>query len=407
MSSLISSVCSAYDAGQVTGPLCPDLCEQNIIHPGKCFSTVTEKMVYDGEWGGIQVFLKMNMDWFNHFGEKQEVTDNDILSSFQYYVSSRVESLFGDCSECDKLTSRLMQLGDSNSDGVITATEVRTFVSLLNLIEPMMLITLNDSKHTVDFYGYCGGLYIVEKVPFIASQVFGEKWQLKDLSLFPDALEPLEETARNIAVKIANAAFSIPYISTILSDTVAFIKYLIFTTFFQSHAPSESEKFRFLYSVLDATLDLSSNPYNGMLHSCDMHLGNYGFTNNSVVKVIDFDQTYPVAFLSALLQQIHCSSDDDCWKGTKEDCQSSCDTATGACTSAIQRQDLINICVAHIPTVLQHPGQNSTCLKKAVGRLVGFCRTLPVIESIQQLREAIHAVKGRLKYIESSCSQIC
>lgn len=30
-----------------------------------------------------------------------------------------------------------------------------------------MLIVLNESKYFVDFYGYCGGLYVVEKFLFV------------------------------------------------------------------------------------------------------------------------------------------------------------------------------------------------------------------------------------------------
>ena len=404
--------CSAYEAGQVSGPLCSDLCEKNSIHFGKCFSTVVEKMVYDGEWRGTQSILKMNMDWFNLFEERQKLTDNDVVSSYEDDVSARIGSLFADCSQCDKLTSRLLLIGDSNSDAVLTASEVRTFVSLLHLVEPMMLLTLNESKHTVDFYGYCGGLYVVEKLPYVASQVFGEKWELRDLSLLPDLFEPLEEVGRDFAVKIVNTAFSIPYISTILSDTLTITKSLIFRAISQTHVPSQSEKFKFIYSLLDAVLDVSSSPY-GMLQACDMHLGNFGFTSNSTVKVIDFDHTFPLAHLRTLLEQKHCTSDDECWVGNSEDCQSSCDTTTGTCTSVVRKHDLINLCEIHFPfifrspSMLQLPGQNTTCLTKAMSGLVAFCQQLPFIESIHHLRQGILAVKEKLQIIERNSSEMC
>ena len=395
----------------MSGPLCPDLCEQNNIRFEKCLSTMIEKHVYTGEWRGKQVILKMKMDWFKMFEEVRKNTDNDVFLSCQDFVSSRVESLFGNCSQCDELKSRLLQLCDSNSDGMITAPEMRTFVSLLHLLEPMMLITLNESKYSVDFYGYCGGLYVLEKVPFVASQVFGETWALRDLSLLPDVFEPLEEIVRNFAAKIVDATFTIPYICTILSDIITLTKNRIFSAFSQTHVPSEKEKFKFLYSILDATLGVSSNPY-GMLQSCDLHLGNYGFTNNSVVKVIDFDLAYPVTYLSTIFEQKKCSWDDDCWVGNLDDCQSACNTTTGTCESVVWRQDVINICDAQVPfvfrspTILQQAGQNTTCLKNGIRRLTVFCQRLQAIQSIEELSRVVLAVKEKLQFIESNCSII-
>ncbi|KAJ7357601.1 N-term cysteine-rich ER, FAM69 [Desmophyllum pertusum] len=88
---LVSSLCSAYEAGTVSGPLCSDLCKQNNIHLGKCLSMVPEKKVYDGEWQGRQVILKANMKWFLEFNERQEQSDNEVVSSFKNDISSWVK----------------------------------------------------------------------------------------------------------------------------------------------------------------------------------------------------------------------------------------------------------------------------------------------------------------------------
>ena len=174
--------CSAYKTGQVLGPLCSDLCEQNNIHLGKCLTAVPDKKIYDGEWQGKSVIFKVNMSWFEEFEERQKITDSDVASSYQNDVLSWVNTMFGNCTQCNKLVSRLLLLGDGNTDGSVTAAEARTFISLLQHIEPMMLMALNESKHTVDFYGYCGGLYMVEKVPFVASNVFRDTWEFVDLA---------------------------------------------------------------------------------------------------------------------------------------------------------------------------------------------------------------------------------
>ena len=396
----------------MSGSLCSDLCEQNNIHLGKCLSTVTEKKVYDGEWHGRQVILKVNINWFMEFKEHQKQRDSDLVSSFENDVSAWVETLFGDCSQCNTLVSQLLSLGDSNDDKVVTASEARTFNSLLYQEEPFMLMALNESKHSVDFYGYCGGLYVTEKVPSIASNVFGEKLVLADFSILPDLFEPVEEILQDFAGNILEAAFSIPYVYTFVNDALTDTKYLIFSTFFQKHIPSQKEKFDFLQSLLDATLALSSNPY-GIVQSCDIHLGNFGITNNSVVKVIDLDLMYPVVFIKTHLEQKQCVSDEDCWFGHEEDCKSSCDTSTSTCAPMVQKQDLVNICESHIPSVfrsfssLEPAGYNTTCLREDIEKLVIFCQTLPAAHTTEQLRHDILTVKEKLRFLESNLSVVC
>lgn len=370
-------------------------------------STIVEKTVYDGEWKGKQVILKRSLDWSKLFEEVHHFLDYDnLLSSSQQYVSSRVEALFGNCTHCDKLKVRLVKLFDDNNDGKVTATEVRSFATLLNLLEPMMLIALNESKYTVDFYGYCGGLYAVEKLPYVASQVFGETWELKDLSLFPDFLEPLEEIGRNMIEKIVDVVFAIPFVCHVLNDVLMLAKNYIFTFVSQTYIPSEQEKFEFVYSLMDTTLGVSSYPY-GMLQSCDLHLGNYGFTNSLLVKMIDFDHTYPLVYLGELLMQKKCTSNDDCWVGNVNDCCSWCNDETGTCNSVVWKHDVTNICQVHIPYILRgliiFTSRNSTCQREAIFSLVKFCQSWPVITSIQQLEEIVPRLKEQLKSIQNRC----
>ena len=404
--------CSSYKEGQVSGPLCSDLCEQNNIHLGKCLTSVTEKKVYDGVWRGREVILKANEEWFMAFKELQKKTDNDLTSSFQDDVVYWVETLFGNCSQCSTLVEKLTSYADSNHNEIITASEARSFVSLMYQEESFMLMVLNESKHSLDFYGYCGGLYLTEKVPLIAASVFGEKWEFSDFSILPDTFEPVEEVSRNFAKKILEAAFSIPYVYSILNEALTLTKNVIFRTFFEKHIPSQKEKFDFLYSLLDATLSLSSNPY-GLVQSCDMHLGNFGITNDSVVKFIDLDFTYPSVFLRTLLEQKQCASDEDCWVGTMDDCHSSCDITTNLCRSVVHKQDLVNICETHIPFVFrrssilfERTGNSTTGLRKALGKLVMFCQTLSVVYSAEQLTHDILTVKEKLRIVEHNFSKM-
>ena len=389
----------------MSGPLCPDLCEQNNIHLGKCLTTVPDKKIYDGEWKGRSVILKVNMSWFEEFEQRQNISDSDAASSYQNDVSSRVNTLFGNCSECNKLVSLLLFLGDGDGDESVTAAEARTFISLLQHVEPMMLMALNESKHTVDFYGYCGGLYVVEKVPVVASDVFADMWELVDLSFLPDEFEPLQNLINyNLGSFLNAAAFSMLYINKVFNNALNITNYPIFRKFVHVHATSAHEKFDFAYSLLDATLDVSVSPY-GLTQSCDVHLGNYGITNKSTVKLIDLDLLYPHVFLRGLLEKKRCASDLECFVGRFDYCWSTCDTMTGTCQSLLGLQDLHMLCEGLFPILftlpnIHDPIDNVTCLKKAINKLAVFCSKMPVVYSVRELRYNILTVKKRLKSIE-------
>lgn len=397
----------------MSGPLCPDLCTQNNIHLGKCLTSVPDKKIYDGEWRERTVILKVNMSWFKEFEERQNITDSDAVSSYQTDVSSRVKTLFGDCPQCSKLASLLLSLGDGDGDGAVTASEARTFISLLQHVEPMMLMVLNESKHTVDFYGYCGGLYVVEKVPSVASDMFKDTWELMELSFLPDSFEPLQDFFNDYAGKFLNvAAFYMLYVSTIFNNALPVANFPIVSTYFQFHVTSKREKFDFAYSLLDATLGVSITPY-GLIQSCDVHFGNYGITNTSAVKLIDLDLMYPHVFLRTLLEQKKCVADWGCFMGRYDYCWSTCDTVTGTCRSLLGIQDLHIICEVLFPIIFKRPnildptGYNITCLQKAIEKLGVFCSKLPVVYTSGELTRHILTVKKRLKSIEMKSTDNC
>lgn len=402
--------CLAFKAGNISGTLCSDLCERNNIQLGNCLSTVPEKKIYDGDWKGKQVVLKVNMSWFEETKKRQDITDNDAVVSYRRDISSRVRTLFGDCCGCSELTSLLVSLGDGDSDGTVTGSEARTFVSLLQHIEPVMLMALNESKHTVDFYGYCGGLYLVEKVPYVASKVFADTWELLDLSFLPDAFEPVQNTINSVGGYILNTViFSLRRINISLQNTLSWAEFPTFSAILPFWVPSKSEKFQVAYSMLDAILDLSNHPY-GLVQSCDAHLGNFGFTNSLLVKTIDLDLAYPHVFLRTLLEQKNCTLDTDCWTGNSEACSSTCNTSAGTCTSLMNYQDLHVVCEILFATIFGSCNSlvcNTTCVRKAIGKLGLFCSELPVVYSVQELKLNILAVRTKLKSIELSTTESC
>lgn len=403
MASVVEKICLAFRAGNISGPMCMDLCEFQSFDYGKCLSSVPNKKIYDANWRGQEVVLKVNMSWFEELKERQSNGDNEVVESYQNDVSTAVKTLFGDCARCNELASLLMLLGDGNTDGRLTGAEVRTFTSLLQQIEPMMLMALNNSKHTVDFYGYCGGLYVVERVPHVAAKVFEENWELIDLSFLPDAIEPLQNPMNNLVGTILDAViFFFQYLCVGLDNTLPLITSSTVGQFIPFHVPSKHEKFKLANSLLDATFELSNNPY-GLVMSCDANLHNVGYTYDFIIKFIDLDFTYPYTFVKRLLNGKNCSCDLDCWTGISETCSSLCNTRTGSCTAEMQYQDLFIVCESFIPDIFRKHNlleSDHTCLRIAIQKLGEFCSTLPVVYSVEKLKLQISAVKKRLKVIE-------
>ncbi|XP_022792242.1 uncharacterized protein LOC111331401 [Stylophora pistillata] len=178
-----------------------------------------------------------------------------------------------------------------------------------------------------------------------------------------------------------------------------------------SYQEDVSSRFDFAYSLLDATLDVSTSPY-GLTQLCDVHLGNYGITTTSTVKLLDLDLMYPHVFLRTLLEQKKCVSDWDCFVG-HSDCWSTCDKTKGICKSLLGIQDLHMVCEGVFPQLFKNPnylnptGHNMTCLERAMRKLFVFCSKIPVVYSREELRRNILAVKKRLKAVDIMVANEC
>lgn len=95
-----------------------------------------------------------------------------------------------------------------------------------------MLMVLNESKYFLEFYGYCGGLYLIEKVFLIVLSVYGEKWEFSEVFILFDVFELVEEILKNFGKKMLEVVFFILYVYSILNEVLIFIKFLIFSIFF-------------------------------------------------------------------------------------------------------------------------------------------------------------------------------
>ena len=204
--------------------------------------------------------------------------------------------------------------------------------------------------------------------------------------------------------------FSLRRINTTLQNTLSLTEFPMLRAIVPVCVPSKSEKFQVAYSMLDAILDLSNNPY-GLIQSCDAHLGNFGFTNSFLVNklLISIWRTLMYSWRRFLSRKtVHWTR--IAGRGNSEHCSSPCNTSTGTCTSLMNYQDLHVVCEILFAIIFRSSNSlvsNTTCVRKAIGKLGLFCSELPVVYSIQELKLNILAVRNKLKSIELNTAESC
>lgn len=70
----------------------------------------------------------------------------------------------GEQANLPDLVSLVFSVADYNKDGLISLPEARSMWALLQLNEFLLAIVLQDREHTPRLLGFCGDMYVMEKV---------------------------------------------------------------------------------------------------------------------------------------------------------------------------------------------------------------------------------------------------
>ena len=115
----------------------------------------------------------------------------------------------------------------------------------------------------------------------------------------------------------------------------------------QIRKPSFFERILFAEESLKV-VDRINKQSNGKLQICDFHIGNFGFSTDIKVKLVDFDLLVIKKFVKKYLSNIKsCSKDSDCVYGYfEDDCASQCNTINSTCiySDRIRYTNLQNFC---------------------------------------------------------------
>ncbi|XP_065265922.1 divergent protein kinase domain 1A isoform X2 [Emys orbicularis] len=246
-------ICDKYKTGVIDGSACSSLCAKETLYFGKCLSTKPNNQRKLGEQGNLS-----------------------------------------------ELVNLILSVADGNKDGRVSLPEAKSAWALLQLNEFLLMVILQDKEHTPKLMGFCGDLYVMERVAY--TSLYG---------------------------------ISLPWILEL------FIPSSFRRSMDQWFTPSWPRKAKIAIGLLEFVEDIFHGPYGNFL-MCDTSAKNLGYNDKYDLKMVDMRKIVPEINLKELLKDRHCESDLDCVYGT--DCRTLCDQSKMKCTTEIIQPNLAKVC---------------------------------------------------------------
>ncbi|XP_075935323.1 divergent protein kinase domain 1A isoform X3 [Anarhichas minor] len=250
-----NSICDKYRKGVIDGSACSSLCEKDTLYLGKCFT-----------------------------------------------AKPKSQAKVGDQANIADLATQVLSITDANKDGHISLPEARSTWALLQLNEFLLALVLQDREHTPKLLGFCGDLYVMEKVPH--SPLYG---------------------------------ISLPWIIEV------WIPAGVRRSMDQWFTPSWPHKAKIAIGLLELVEDVFHGTFGSFL-MCDVSATSFGYNDRHDLKVMDARYIVPEAIFQEDIRQQRCDADEDCLYGA--DCLTSCDLTKHRCTPEVTRPNLAKACEA-------------------------------------------------------------
>nr|XP_033772959.1 divergent protein kinase domain 1A isoform X2 [Geotrypetes seraphini] len=305
-------ICDKYKKGIIDGSACEGLCTKETLYFSKCLSTKPSHQMYLGIWGNLQGIIKCQMEETAHldFGAELEPrreiipfdkpTKGTTVQKFKEMVYSLFKAKLGDQGNLPELVGLILSVADGNKDGHVSLPEAKSAWALLQLNEFLLMVILQDKEHTPKLLGFCGDLYMMERVQY--TSLYG---------------------------------ISIPWIIE------WFIPSGLRRSMDQWFTPSWPRKAKIAIGLLEFVEDIFHGPYGNFL-MCDMSAKNLGYNDKYDLKMVDMRKIVPEMNVKQLIKDRHCESDLDCIFGT--DCRTLCDQNRKKCTGDIIQPNLAKVC---------------------------------------------------------------
>ncbi|XP_026856495.2 divergent protein kinase domain 1A [Electrophorus electricus] len=309
-----NAICDKFRKGVIDGTACSSLCEKNTLYLGKCLSAKPSNQVYSGNWGDMEGIIKCHMEDVPHYDPEAELeprreaasfnrpTKGTSVEKFREMVLSHLKAKVGDQTNVQDLAALVLGAADANRDGQISLAEARSAWALLQLNEFLLAVVLQDREHTPRLLGFCGDLYVVEKVPYAPLYGVSLPWAI-ELWIPAGLRRSLDQWA----------------------------------------APSWPHKAKIAIGLLELVEDVFHGTFGSFL-MCDVRAARFGYTERHDLKVVDARRIIPEAAFQEVMRERRCEVDGDCVYGA--DCHTSCDLTKHRCTTEVTRPNLAKACGA-------------------------------------------------------------
>ncbi|XP_033884887.1 divergent protein kinase domain 1A-like [Acipenser ruthenus] len=307
-----NTICDKYRKGVIDGSACSSLCDKETLYLGKCLSTRSNNQVYMGSWGDLEAVIKCQMEEAVRFdlGADTEPRKGAVLfdkptkgtsvEKFKEMVFSHLKGKVGDQANLLDLVGLIISVTDGNKDGHISLPEAKSTWALLQLNEFLLMIILQDKEHTPKLLGFCGNLYVMEKVQY--TSLYG---------------------------------ISIPWIMELFVPSGAR------RSMDQWFTPSWPRKAKISIGLLEFVEDIFHGTFGNFL-MCDTSANNFGYNAKHDLKMVDMRKIVPEVSFKDLIRDHHCETDEDCVYGM--DCRTTCDQTKKKCTTEVIQPNLAKAC---------------------------------------------------------------
>ncbi|XP_017286279.1 divergent protein kinase domain 1A isoform X2 [Kryptolebias marmoratus] len=307
-----NAICDKYRRGIIDGSACTSLCDKETLYLGRCLSTLTNNQVYTGGWGEHSGIIRCNLGEVVHYelGDEPEPRREALLfdkptrgtsvEKFKEMVLNHLKSKLGEQANLGSLVSQILSVADGNRDGRVSLPEARSAWALLQMNEVLLGLLLQDHGHTPRLLGFCGDLYMTERVPYGPLYGFSLPWPL--VSWVPGGLQ---------------------------------------RTMDQWFTPSWPRKVKISMGLLELVEDIFHGTYGSFL-ICDFAAAHFGYTDRHELRLTNTRVVVPEDEFRRTMRALKCETDADCVYGA--DCRTSCDLSERRCREETVQPNLAKAC---------------------------------------------------------------
>ncbi|XP_068270072.1 divergent protein kinase domain 1B [Nyctibius grandis] len=305
-------ICDQYKKGIISGSTCKDLCEERSLLFQRCLSSSPTQQVYSGLWRETEVIIKCGIEEaLKADSHPDSVPRRDVvlfdkptrgtsMDEFKEMLLNFLKSNLGDQPSLAALVSRIITMADVNRDGKVSLAEAKSIWALLQLNEFLLMLSLHEKEHTSKLLGYCGDLYVTEKIPH--TSLYG--------------------------VDVP------PFLQSLLPSVVHQIIH-------QWFAPAWPRRAKIAIGLLEFVEEIFHGTY-GNFYICETSFKNVGYNDKYDFKMVNLRKVATEMTIRGFLKGRHCEQNVDCTYG--KDCMATCDKLMKQCKSDVVQPNLAKVC---------------------------------------------------------------